>query len=1702
MANLAEAKVEITADAAKFHAEAKAVKAVLESLTDKHIKITIDSKGVLNELREIGRELRNLTAESFNLVVTPTVSKASMQSALDGFRGAPPKVKVTPDISHAALQDEINRVNPDGDIVVRADVQFAKSQLQSALRKVTPKGKRPLMSADVQFNRAQIQTALTAKSTPPPVVDVHVNVSDNFKEAINQFRLEAAASTAEAKKLAAETAKITRETVEATKADRAKLATLKQQGQELINQGRELRNNAKAAIEAEKAAKKLAATEKEISEAIKEELLGRRTARGLIELNNRLELQNQKVLRGIVADVRTIAENRRNGLRPLIDEAAILGNIFKSALNIKGLGKNNINEFLGNAIAGELLLNQLNNIFSAAIKVRKVALQMGLALATAFAVGAQGAGLLLTTAGTLVSTLQGLAGLGIIAVGVKLQLERSDVQEAKQGLVDTFKEVGTRVSNGLGDVMKGFFADTSQSVRNLEPLFQGFFDKVNPSVEKLGKAFNTALNSKSFANIVGKLGDTTKRFLDGFAQRLPRIVEGIDKIGSALTKAKERIREAFGPSVFDRFTIEGFIAGLETLVRTLEIAGPGIKAFKSAFGELASGIKVGLQDVAATVGDVGPELFGAVGPIAKAIAVEVGQIASAFIRLASEVFPKVQASAIEFVNVFGDNFASSIAKLADPLAGVINGALQLGTALAPLLDIFANIIVNLEPVAIGFLNLLNTLSPLALAIANFAESFSSGFGATLGILLTIFNGIATVISTVLTPAINFLANSGLAHLAGVFAAIVLPIGLVVLGMIKLQAASAALQARLAGLAASSPAAATGIRLLTGSFGTSAAASAAATRSYVQASIAQTRLATAARAAGGAGRVAAAGYTAAATSSRLMAAASINAAAGSRLLATGQIAAAAATRTASVVALTASGVMRGLGAAFRFALGPIGLILIGIEVLIGAFSGLTKVVGGVIKFLSGDFSEGLDQMGEGIKEAASGIKDHFLGTGDEVEDTLNSELSGVDPNTEELVGKFSGIKVDIAAGLEGTGDLVSAQLKEQFSKLDLAEQIKGLQALKEAGKAFTDTVIDNIPRRDATANILEGLGLDGLAAKMRETGFISMDELRAGIDAKIPEIQAALANNQLDAATAAQILNTMHQLGVNIPPEILAGLQEKAGIIGPGLSEAITKGLPETIPAEAEGQNKIAQALIKNVEDALAQADLKHAITRAFSGGFTDPTIAQNIGSQISGMLALAFSYVQANPFTSGSGAAGTAVVAVIKSGLENMPADLVGGPLGKMLTRGFQALVGQSGELSNQIVASISLAFDTAFGILGTEVLPQKLTNMFNVAFASAIATNVTLGDQITETMSLAFDSAFLKLPEVLGPKITTMLGNVFTALVIDPTSLSTTMTTLFTTAFTTTFTGLPEVISPPLKTALTNGVNSALVTFGTDTQTAINDAFTVAFSGVAEAVNAPLNDAFATAGTAVGTFATTLGTKAAEGADGVREALEPLRTDIPEPISEGLGEAIRVTQLQLDSLVQSVKNAEAKIRAIDFYGAGYQIGARLAAGIRASTADLVVPAADDMGQAVRDRTPNSPAKKGPLSGIGDPLVTGGNVVKRFVMGMRGEFANLVQVVEQMAALAQANGLLNNVGGFGGAGRGNGLLNGFGTAGAVGGNLVGTNRKFGGRILKNDTSADLNSGNVLQIRPGTVNISVPGTNDPREFINSLSKELMTNCTAR
>lgn len=1448
----------------------------------------------------------------------------------------------------------------------------------------------------------------------------------------------------------------------------------------------------------------------------------------------------------------------------------VLGNALGRATQLSRVRFDNINQLLGSALAADSLLNVLGDIFNSALKVRRIAVQMGAALATAFTVGAQAAAGLISALATAIGLAGALAGIGLIAITVKFLLDDAEVKAAADAAGNAFRETVVAASGDLKQNLVGFFQEFDRGIRSQADAFESFFTKVNGPLKRVGEEFNKFIASDDFDRILGKIGDSTAGFLNKVADGLIDFILGTEKVFGAIGDSAKELRAALGPGIFEGISADGIVAGIERLTRALVSAGPGIKAFKENFGLAFDSAQLAMEGVLKTIGEVGDELFNALGPIAAQAATTIGQIASSFIRLSAEVFPAIQESVIEFTSVFGDNFAKSIELLAEPLSAVINAALELGTSLAPLLPIFSQILTNLDPIAVGFLNMLNSIAPLVVALGELGVQFSSAFGPTLGVIFSVLSSIASLISTVLTPVITFLANSALVLWAGGLVAVATVIGLLIGSVTVLQARFLALATStnpalagmrtgfaLVGSAAQGASAVTigalnGIRVALGSIAGTAGAAAGAVNaqlarlgaggaaaagaltaagariggvftaigaaagrtagvvrtafSLMSASALQNAAATASAAAANASAQArmAAAAAAATGATRAQAAAATAASVALRVQAVGLTAVAAASRVAAVG-------VRAVGTAFRFMGGPITLVILAIQAIIVGFEGIIKIGQGVADVLIGIFTldfdrvqEGFSKVTEGAVDTVNAVVDSFTGGGDAAGEGLATGVeAGADAAAAAVKGKLGGITFEAGQAGAEAAQSFSEQLEAGLQGLDLAGKLEFLNGpARTAGQAFTDRFIAGAQERLTVANFLEGAGFsEGIVEEFRNTGFLSSQAYTAEIDRLVQETNAKMAAGVIDQRTTESILrfaaSTGNQQAKTLLDNYLAGVEGGKPTVKAITGEALS---PDEAKAKEQGA-KAAENMIKSVKDGLeaSSGTIGTSLLAAFDKAL--PQTAGFLAPKINNMFVLALSTAIAS-----NGAVASQLVETLSlafDGAFGILPGVLGPKLSNMLQVAFATSIATSAAvLSPQIVASMSLAFDGAFAIL-PGVLGPKLSTMLSTAFAFSIATSgAALSPQIVASMSLAFDGAFAILPGVLGPKISAMLSATFAAMSVNGLALASIIQTVFTAAFTFAFMNMPAAIAPALSAAMLAGVNLALNGFGSQIQGTINDAFISGFSGVGAAISGALAPAFAQALAEADTFGSSMQEKMSTTATNMGTALDPIKESIPQDVTDAMVAANIQAISGGVTLVNSVRQAANDIEGLggQFYNSGYTIGSRLAAGIRAATAAEVIPAANDMAAAVAARVPESPAKKGPLSGKGDPLISGGEIVRRLVAGMQSEQPNLEATISKL--LAEFNRRQGNLN-FGST---NGGFSVGRSSTGISGDLTGRfNPRIGGDILQQDTNARISSGtssNTLQIRPGTINITVPGTDDPREFINALSRELMTNCIAR
>jgi hypothetical protein len=136
--------------------------------------------------------------------------------------------------------------------------------------------------------------------------------------------------------------------------------------------------------------------------------------------------------------------------------------------------------------------------------------------------------------------------------------------------------------------------------------------------------------------------------------------------------------------------------------------------------------------------------------------------------------------------------------------------------------------------------------------------------------------------------------------------------------------------------------------------------------------------------------------------------------------------------------------------------------------------------------------------------------------------------------------------------------------------------------------------------------------------------------------------------------------------------------------------------------------------------------------------------------------------------------------------------------------------------------------------------------------------------------------------------------------------------------------------------------------------------------------------------------------------------------------VSDNAGKAIGVFR----NLGSTVKNAVSNFGSL-LFNAGRNLIQGLINGIKnkiPSLGGLIESAAN----VVRSYWPFSPAKRGPLSGSGDMLLAGRNVVGRLVSGMQGRIGDVSVASRRLAEAMGAPGGMQGPGGFAMAGAGTG----------------------------------------------------------------------------
>jgi hypothetical protein len=116
----------------------------------------------------------------------------------------------------------------------------------------------------------------------------------------------------------------------------------------------------------------------------------------------------------------------------------------------------------------------------------------------------------------------------------------------------------------------------------------------------------------------------------------------------------------------------------------------------------------------------------------------------------------------------------------------------------------------------------------------------------------------------------------------------------------------------------------------------------------------------------------------------------------------------------------------------------------------------------------------------------------------------------------------------------------------------------------------------------------------------------------------------------------------------------------------------------------------------------------------------------------------------------------------------------------------------------------------------------------------------------------------------------------------------------------------------------------------------------------------------------------------------------------LPRSLADGIRRGIFHVESAIRDLEAAINAAIGNMQ-ID----GSSITRRLASGIRSGSTS-VNTAMDDTLVGINDRLPSSPARLGPLSGAGDPLLAGREIVNRLIEGMRDREVGLSSALTQM----------------------------------------------------------------------------------------------------
>lgn len=1353
-------------------------------------------------------------------------------------------------------------------------------------------------------------------------------------------------------------------------------------------------------------------------------LLALQLHQGRGNLNN---LRQQSIIlrdiHGQYASFIPFIQQQRQGLRDTNNNARrLLANI---------LGINRIRDpfpvIVGSALASELLLSSLARVFKAALNFRRIMVQVGAATAVAFAAGAQAVGAAAIGIANLITGLQVAAGLGIIAIGVKLQIaNNAEVAASVENLKSTFNEVFTEASKSLAPVITEFNNELSSGLRSQQAAFTGFFNTVAPGLQKLGKAFNTFLQSEQFTRLIGSLGTATNNFLEGFAARLPGIINGIERIGKKFGEIKPRLQAALGPGIFSGLSVDKVVAGLEKMTQVIEQAGPGIRAFKEAFGVVFREVGRQIDLMSKTIGEFGPRLFGNLGKLGETAVAAIGEVGRAAVEAADTVLNIAGPAVNTFIKTLGKELANFTRILAEPLGHVLKRVSELGTKLAPLLTIFAELSAALEPVIDPIFDFLDVVAELAVKIGTALVPVVKGFATVLGPVISALAFVGRIILNIIGPALDYIADHPwIGILIGGALAILAPMKTlgVVLGVV-----GKAL--KFLGLAK------------LGGFFTKLAAGAA------------------------------------------------------RL---GGILSGAFSKIGPILARILPIIGRIGGLLLRFA-GPIGIVIGVVIALVQSFDQVKAIVMSVVntaislfnrlKALLSGIGEGIKQIFSGdifggLKTIGSSILNFIIGVGQDLFNNLKTLFTNLYqivlnfftsiPIIGPLIGKIAGFFRDLVGNIIGIIGGVWTFIKNAFST-----GVSFIKAILAPFAAFFSSVFSGI------GTIIGGVW--DFIKSVFSAGVAFIGSIISGI---VQFFSNPIEGIKTIISGLWSFISSVFSAGVSLIGSILSG-------IGSFFSAAFS-----AVSGIVSGVFNTVQSIIGGVVSFIG--DKVSGIGRFFSTAFN--VVKTVVGGAIDfvkglidGLLSsLASVATKVKDFFSfGGDEEAKAPAPKVDQEAINAAADQV-----RKQSEAILLALRELGPKVQAELANVTAIISAAFVTLGTTV-GTAVTN---------IATQVGLG---LATLGTTLTATMLTLTTTLLTQITTLATSATTTLTTTLTTATATLGTSFlaagasmTAAFTTIFASLGVQATSFFTATLPATVLGGVDALQSNLTSGLTSAFTAAFASIGPIVAAGVAAAFASGASAAQAGMAQITAAVSAGVPQISAAFAPLEADLPAVIQRAMAKAVSTAKQGAADLVAAISKAASDIDALGgrFYQSGYNIGARLAAGIRAATEAEVRPAAAAMAQAVADNTPSSPAKEGPLSGKGDLIPRGREIVNRLVAGMREQIPVLRKAIQDVVsqfqteqARFQANFDPSRMPNFTFP-QSRGINVGVGNAGAVGGNLTGrANPNIGGRILKSDTSASIGNGTAstqVQIRPGNINVSLEGIDNPRDFFNALSRELLT-----